>query len=192
MTNLINICLIIFWHTIEQNIGILKVYKCTPQYLKPFTLYQTSFMKFLFSALFTLTVIIAFSCKKPQSFDYRDIRNFKVNNLGFDKSKVSMDLVYFNPNNFGVNLKNVDCDIYLDNTYVGKFLLDTLMHIPRNAEFILPANMDVDMRNIFKNTFNVLFSREVLIGAKGTTRVGKGGVFVTIPFNYEGRHKVEL
>ena len=115
-----------------------------------------------------------------------------MNNLGFEKSKVSMDLVYFNPNNFGVNLKNVDCDIYLDNTYVGKFLLDTTMHIPKNAEFILPASMDVDMRNIFKNTLNVLFSREVLIGAKGTTRVGKGGVFVTIPFNYEGRHKVEL
>jgi LEA14-like dessication related protein len=103
-----------------------------------------------------------------------------------------MDLVYFNPNNFGVNLKNVDCDIYLDNTYVGKFLLDTLMHIPKSAEFTLPASMDVDMRNIFKNTFNVLFSREVLIGAKGTTRVGKGGVYVTIPFNYQGRHKVEL
>jgi len=52
--------------------------------------------------------------------------------------------------------------------------------------------MDVDMRNIFKNTLSVLFSREVLIGAKGTTRIGKGGIFVTIPFNYEGRHKVEL
>ena len=149
-------------------------------------------MKTWSSALLFLVLLATFSCKKPQSFDYKDIRNFKVNNLGFEKSKVSMDLVYFNPNNFGVNLKNVDCDIYLDNTYVGKFLLDTLMHIPKNAEFTLPASMDVDMRNIFKNTLNVLFSREVLIGAKGTTRVGKGGVYVTVPFNYEGRHKVEL
>jgi LEA14-like dessication related protein len=149
-------------------------------------------MKTWSSALLFLVLLATFSCKKPQSFDYKDIRNFKVNNLGFEKSKVSMDLVYFNPNNFGVNLKNVDCDIYLDNTYVGKFLLDTLMHIPKNAEFTLPASMDVDMRNIFKNTLNVLFSREVLIGAKGTTRVGKGGVYVNIPFNYEGRHKVEL
>ena len=145
-----------------------------------------------FRAALLLLLVVGLGCKKPQSFDYRDLRNFKVNNLGFDKSKVSMDLVYFNPNNFGVNLKNVDCDIYLDNTYVGKFLLDTLMHIPKSAEFTLPASMDVDMRNIFKNTFNVLFSREVLIGAKGTTRVGKGGVYVTIPFNYQGRHKVEL
>ena len=103
-----------------------------------------------------------------------------------------MDLVYFNPNNYGVDLKNVDCDIYLDNTYVGKFKLDTLMHITRNAEFTLPAKMDVDMRNIFKNTMNVLFSREVLVGAKGNTRVGKSGIFVNVPFKYEGRHKVDL
>jgi LEA14-like dessication related protein len=149
-------------------------------------------MRFVYFFLLVFLAGASFSCKKPQSFDYKDMRNFKVSNWGFDKSLVSMDLVYYNPNNFGVDLRNVNCDIYLDNTYVGKFLLDTLMHIPRNAEFTLPARMQVDMRNIFKNTINVLFSREVLVGAKGTTRIGKGGVFLNIPINYEGRHKVDL
>ena len=133
-----------------------------------------------------------FSCKKPQGFDYRDIRNFKVSDWGFDKSTVSMDLVYFNPNKYGVNLKHVDCDVYIDKRFVGKFLLDTSMNIPREAEFTLPARMQVDMKNIFKNTFNVLFSKEVLVGAKGTTKVGKGGIFINVPFNYEGRHKVDF
>lgn len=139
-----------------------------------------------------ITLLLAVSCKKPQGFDYRDIKNFKVGTLGFDKSAISMDLVYFNPNNFGVDLKHVDCDIYLDNNYVGKFLLDTVMHIARNSEFSLPARMEVDMRNILKNSMNVLFSKEVLVGAKGTTRVGKGGIFVNVPFNYEARHKLDL
>jgi len=149
-------------------------------------------MRKLFLGLVLFSTLFCFSCKKPQGFDYRDIKNFKVSNWGFDKSLVSMDLVYYNPNNFGVDLRNVNCDIYLDKNYVGKFTLDTLMHIPRNAEFTLPARMEVDMRNIFKNSIDVLFSREVLVGAKGTTRVGKGGVFLNIPFNYEGRHKVDL
>ncbi len=125
-------------------------------------------------------------------FDYRDVKNFKINNWGFEKSTVSMDLVYFNPNNFGVNLRKVDCDIYINNNFVGKFILDTIMHIPRNAEFDLPATMDVDMKNIFKNSLNVLLNREVLVGAKGSTRVGKGGVFINVPFNYEGRHSLDL
>jgi hypothetical protein len=46
-----------------------------------------------------------------------------------------MDLVYYNPNGFGVDLRKVDCDVYVDNTYLGKFQLDTLMHIPRRSEF---------------------------------------------------------
>ena len=142
--------------------------------------------------LFALLALTFLSCSKPQGFEYRDLKNFKVNNVGFDKSNISMDLVYFNPNSFGVDLKKVDCDLYLDNNFVGKFMLDTVMHISRNSEFSLPATMDVDMHNIFKNSVNVLFSREILVGAKGSTRVGKGGIYVTVPFNYEGKHKVEL
>lgn len=148
-------------------------------------------MRKYLSFIILLTVVFA-SCSKPQGFEYRDLKNFKVNNWGFDRSNISMELVYFNPNSFGVDLKKVDCDLYLDNNFVGKFSLDTLMHITRNSEFSLPATMEVDMRNIFKNSVNMLFSREVLVGAKGSTRVGKGGIFVNVPFNYEGRHKVDL
>ena len=148
-------------------------------------------MRKYLSFIILLTVVFA-SCSKPQGFEYRDLKNFKVNNWGFDRSNISMELVYFNPNSFGVDLKKVDCDLYLDNNFVGKFSLDTLMHITRNSEFSLPATMEVDMSNILKNSVNMLFSREVLVGAKGSTRVGKGGIFVNVPFNYEGRHKVDL
>lgn len=147
-------------------------------------------MKLLLNCL--LLVVLISSCGKPQGFEYRDLKNFKVNNWGFDRSGISMDLVYYNPNNFGVDLKKVECDLYIDKNFVGSFSLDTLMHISKNAEFSLPARMEVDMKNIFKNSLNVLFSNEVLVGAKGTTRVGKGGIFVNVPFNYEGRHKVDL
>jgi len=149
-------------------------------------------MQLLKRLSFFLLILASFSCKKPQGFDYKDLKNFKVANWGLDRTTVSMDLVYFNPNNFGVDLKHVDCDVYLNSTYVGKFVLDTMMHIPKKADFTLPATMQVDMKNIFKNTFTALFNSEVLVGAKGNTRVGKGGIFVNVPFNYEGRHKLGL
>jgi LEA14-like dessication related protein len=103
-----------------------------------------------------------------------------------------MDLVYFNPNSFGVQLRKVDCDVYIEDQYLGKYQLDTLMSIPKKAEFVLPSRMEVNMRNIFKNTFSVLFSKEVLVKVQGTTRVGKGNFFINVPVNYEGRHKFEL
>jgi hypothetical protein len=93
-------------------------------------------MKYLAGILLLFT--LATACSKPQSFDYRDIRNFRIIKPGFDRSTISMDLVYFNPNNFGVQLKHVDCDVYVDKNYLGKFVLDTLMFIPKKSEFVLP------------------------------------------------------
>ncbi|MES2004874.1 MAG: LEA type 2 family protein [Bacteroidota bacterium] len=142
--------------------------------------------------LFALILLIMASCTKPQGFDYRDIKNVKIESVGYDKTALSMDLVYYNPNGFGVDLKKVDCDVYVDNNYLGKFQLDTLMHIPRRAEFNLPSRILVDMKTLLKNSLTMLFNKEVLINVKGTTRVGKAGFFTTVPFSYEARHKLDL
>ncbi len=139
-----------------------------------------------------LIIIFLSSCQQPQAFDYRSVKNVKLEKLGFERSTLNMDLVYYNPNNFGVDLRKVDCDIYIDNHYLGKYKLDTLMHIQRKAEFILPSRIQVDMQGIFKNVLTVLFNKEVLVNVKGTTRVGKAGFFKTISFNYEARHKIDL
>lgn len=154
-------------------------------------MHQIEFVRTI--SLLTLLVTIALTaCQKPQAFDYRSVKNVKLEKLGFEKSTLNMDLVYYNPNNFGVDLRKVDCDIYIDNHYLGKYKLDTLMHIQRKAEFVLPSRIQVDMQGIFKNVLTVLFNKEVLVNVKGTTRVGKAGFFKTISFNYEARHKIDL
>ena len=144
-------------------------------------------MKNIVPLLLLLFLCMA-SCKKPESFEYRDLKNFKIDSLGFEKSSVSMDLVYFNPNNFGVDLKKIDCDVYIEHNYLGKYLLDTTMHIAKKSEFSIPSHMQVDMRNILKNTLNSFFSNELLLEVKGTTRIGKAGIYITVPFSYSGRH----
>ncbi|HNP24798.1 MAG TPA: LEA type 2 family protein [Panacibacter sp.] len=102
-----------------------------------------------------------------------------------------MKLVYFNPNSFGVNLKRIDCDVYVDHNYLGKYLLDTVMHIAKKSEFVVPSKMQVSMKNLFKNSINALISKDMLIEVKGTTKVGKGGVYITVPFSYSGRHSFD-
>lgn len=149
-------------------------------------------MKKLLPFLAIMFFILCFSCKKPVAFDYRDVKNIRVESFGLNSSKVSMDLVYYNPNHFGVNLKNINCDLYLDSNYLGKFVLDTMMRIPKSSEFTLPATMQVNMKGLFKNSISFLFNKEVTIGAKGTSRVGKGGFYVTVPFNYEGKQKINF
>lgn len=132
------------------------------------------------------------ACTKPKSFEYKEMRNLKLENLGFEKTAISMELVYFNPNKFGIDLRKVDCDIFIENKLLGKFILDTLMHIPKSSTFSLPSRVVVDMKSIFKNALTVLVNKEVNVLVKGTTRVGKSGIFVTVPFTYEGKHAFSL
>lgn len=135
-----------------------------------------------------LVVLTTSSCKKPQGFDYRDIRNIKIDKIGFDKSSLTMDLVYFNPNNFGVTLKKVDCDIQLNNNPFGHFSLDTSIYIDKKSEFVLPAKINVSMGNIYKNIFTVIFNQDVDVYVKGTASIRKI-INLTIPFDYKGKHK---
>jgi LEA14-like dessication related protein len=139
-------------------------------------------MRLIFSLFCFIT--IAAACNKPQSFEYRGMQNFKVDSIGLVNSKISLELVYFNPNNFGVDLRNVSCDVYINKNYLGKYVLDTLMHISKRSEFTIPSSMQVDMKNVFKNAFGALLSKQVLVELKGSTKVGKSGIFITVPFNY--------
>ncbi len=138
-------------------------------------------MRFL---LILIVIIVFAACNKPQGFDYRGMQNLKIDSVGLTKSKISLELIYFNPNNFGAELRNVNCNVFVNHNYLGNYVLDTLMLIPKRSEFIIPSSMQVDMKNIYKNAFNSLLSKQVLIELKGTTRVGKGGIFITFPFDY--------
>lgn len=154
-------------------------------------MHKSFLMKKLLPFLCFISLVSFFACKKPVAFTYKDIKNIRVESFGVN-TKVSMDLVYYNPNNYGLNLKNVNCELYIDSSYLGKFVLDTLMHIPKGSEFTIPASMQVNIGEVLKRSVGLLFNNEVTIGARGTTQVGKGGFFVTIPFNYEGKQKINL
>jgi LEA14-like dessication related protein len=139
-----------------------------------------------------LFIILLVSCATPKTFEYREIRNIKLDQFGFEKTSLGMEIVYFNPNNFGLDLTNVDADVYIDNHYLGKMLLDTSMHISKKSDFILPSKISLDLKEFYKNALNLAVSNEVLVTVKGTTRVGKAGIYRTVPFTYEGRHRLNL
>src|ERR1043165_8344490 len=109
--------------------------------------------------VFALTII---SCSAPKALEYKNYHNFSVQKLGFNSSAIKLDLEYYNPNNFGMQLKNSDLDIFIDGNLLGHSSFDTIISIPRRNTFILPIKFDVDMQNIFKNAWSTLTGKEVL------------------------------
>ena len=132
------------------------------------------------------------SCTTPKALEYRSFKNFNIEKLGFATSALKMDLVYYNPNNFGLQLKHTELDIFVNNNYLGHTVQDQLISIPGMAEFGVPIKIDVDMKNLLKNGFNTLLSSELMIKVTGTIKIGKGNTFVNFPVKYEGMQKFSM
>ena len=145
--------------------------------------------KFSISILLTILLI---SCSSPKELEYREIRNFKVDKLGLKTSTLKTDLVFFNPNNFGLQLKKFDLDVFVDNNFLGHTTNDQLVAIPKKSEFAIPVKMDVEMKNLVKNGFNALVNKEVTLKVVGTIRAGNGTISKNFPINYEMKQNLSL
>ncbi len=132
------------------------------------------------------------SCSVPKELEYRDFKNLTIEKMGFSSSAIKMDLIYYNPNNFGLELNRMDLDIFINNNYLGETSQDYQISIPRREEFSIPIKIDVDMKNLLKNGFTTFLNNEVTIKVTGTIKVGKLNVFKSFPVNYEGKQQFTL
>lgn len=141
------------------------------------------------SLLFILLTNLLISCSTPKELEYRDFKNLIVEKIGFSSSSLKMDLIYYNPNNFGLELNRTDLDIFINNNYLGRTSQEYQVSIPRREEFVIPIKIDVDMKNLFKNGFTTFLNNEVLVKVTGIIRVGKLNVFKNFKVNYEGKQQ---
>ncbi len=149
-------------------------------------------IKFLVSIYGFTLLLASLGCSSPKDLEYQDYKNFKLDKLGFGSSRVSLDLQYYNPNNFGLQLRRTELDIFINNNLLGHSSSDTLINIPCRDTFLIPLKFDTDMKNIIKNAWNSMMGNEVTVKVTGKVKVGKGNVFMSMPVNYEGKHKLSI
>jgi len=150
-------------------------------------------MKALFSTL-TIAVLMLASCggkNDVQEPEYRDIRNIRLINLGPLQSTAGVDLVYYNPNDFGVQVASARGDIYVDDNYFGRFELDDKVQVRKRSEFILPAIVKVDMIGVARNQRDLYKKKEALVRVEGVATVRKGGFSREIPIKYQNMQNIE-
>lgn len=139
-----------------------------------------------YSIAIITTIFFASSCQAPKELVYRDFKNLKVEKVGFAATTLKVDLIYYNPNNFGLQLKYTDLDIYVDNNYLGHSSQDYQITISKLAEFTMPLAIEVDMKNLLKNALPTLLGKEVMVKITGTVKLGKANVYKIFPVSYEG------
>jgi hypothetical protein len=127
------------------------------------------------------------SCGRFQEPEFQKIANLRLMKAGFKESSVLVDLHYFNPNRSRLKLQSAEGEAWLDEHYLGRFKMDTLIHILPKSEFILPVSLQVDMAWFLLNSATLLTGKEVKIKVTGTVRAGKSLVYVNYPILYEGK-----
>ena len=142
--------------------------------------------------LVLLAALSITACSKPVAPVYGGIENFRVNSLGVGQSAVSADLKYYNPNGFNMKLKSGAVDVYMNNRFLGKTILDTSILIPARDSFLIPVSMKVDMKQVYSNALDILLSNEVNIKLDGAAKLGKGLLFFDLPIQYEGKQALDI
>ena len=150
-------------------------------------------MKTIISTLGLGIVLFLSSCKSSdvQEPEYRDIRNIRLVDVGVLQSTAGIDLIYYNPNNFGVTLSEARGDVYIDNEYLGRFSLEDKVQVGKRSEFVVPALIKLDMIGAFKNHRDIYKKKEALIRIDGIARVKKSGFSKDVPIKYESVQNLE-
>ncbi len=134
--------------------------------------------------------ILGSSCGSLKEPEFRSIENIRLTRLGTRQSKLALDLNYHNPNKSRLKLKEAEGDAWLDGNFLGHFTVDTLIEIPRVADFRLPITLELDMSQVLKNSLATFLKSEVMVRVEGKAKLGKGGLYIRYPLRYEGKQNL--
>lgn len=141
--------------------------------------------------LISLVVLSSCGTANVKEPEYREIREVRLIELGLLQSTAGVDLIYYNPNNFGVQVTEARGDVYIDNAYLGRFGLDEKVQVSKRSEFIIPAILRLDMIGAIKNQREIFKKKEALVRIEGVARVKKAGITREIPIRFESLQNIE-
>jgi len=138
-----------------------------------------------------LVIIIFTSCAKMKEPEFRRIDNFGIKKLGLQETTIGFNLTWFNPNNFGVTVKEAVFDVFVDSIYLGKFIQPNPVSVNSNGEFSIPMEGKVSLLTALQFDIPKMVGKMVFIQANGNVMVGKAGIFMNKELNYKGNHRLD-
>lgn len=138
-----------------------------------------------------LFLLVTVGCANVKDPEFRKVGNFKLKGLGPTQTTIGFTVTYFNPNNFGVTIKQTEAEVYMDSVYLGKFTQDADISVKKNADFSIPLSGAIPLKTALELNLRNIREREILLRADGHVKVGKAGVFVNKDVHYQGKHRLD-
>lgn len=123
------------------------------------------------------------SCAKYKDFVIQEIKDFKIENVNFTKAIINVNIALLNPNKFNIDIDKIECDVKINNIYIGKIHFNQLVIAPKNNAFILPLNIEINPSMLFLEHPTILTESNKEIQLNGIIHAGKMGFYRTIKFD---------
>ena len=128
--------------------------------------------------------LLLISCKDVQRPVFEDVENLKVGRFELATTSITANVRFKNPNRFGLHLKKIDCDLFVDSARLGHFVNTEEVQIPANGTFHIPVKGDVQTSRMMEYARKTLFNEPSIVLIKGVVRVGRSGVYRNVPVAY--------
>jgi LEA14-like dessication related protein len=135
--------------------------------------------------------IFAFGCKQPMAPDYRGIESVTITKIGVNESLVAGNVIFYNPNNFHLQLKHADVTISINDKFAGHCVIDSTIQIPKLDSFLIPVSVNIDLNNIMSNALQLLLNGKVKVNADGFVRIKKSIIGFKVPVHFEEYERVD-
>lgn len=127
-----------------------------------------------------------------KSLEYLDVQDFRVHKADLQEVTVIVNLRFYNPNWYGMTLKDGDMDAYFNNVYLGKAIADEKTKVPAKDTFLIPVSITARLDKVFSNALDLLMNNTILVKLDGSIKAGKAGIFIRVPIKYEGEQQLNL
>ena len=129
-------------------------------------------------------------CQKPLVPEYAGLENFQLGSLEGEKTVISANARFFNPNPFNVTLKKAEMNVFLNDKPADRIVLDSSIYIQAKDSFNIPVTLKIDMKKMMSNALQSLISDQVKIRVEGHAMVKRGIFPVRLPIHYEETEKL--
>ena len=120
-------------------------------------------MKRLILILAPAALLVSCKSENIKEPEYREIQNVRIMDVGLLQTTAGLDLVYYNPNDFGVTLSQARGDVYIDNMYFGRLSISDKVIVHKHQEFIIPAELKMDNISAIKNHREIFKKKQAVI-----------------------------
>lgn len=158
----------------------------------------------LMNRKFSLTIILLTSisylfiqgtCSHPEEPEFTKLKDWKMTFPEKGIVEIEAVAVFYNPNNVGLHLREVNVDVFTDKEKLGSILqTEKFVKVAKNAAFDIPLvfqfNPNQSLQILKGNIFSILSSQKIVFTYKGYIKVQKFGVSFKVPL--EGKEAYTL